>query len=302
MGEIQVSPVAYVIQLAVAPVFLLSGIGAILAVMTSRLGRIIDRARVLEDRLANATADEMPAIERDLGTLTHRARLIGPAITLCTITALLVCTVIAILFSSAFFHFDAAVPVALLFIAAMLAFFLGLLWFLREIYVATSNLRIASRRVHPRLPKSANMLVAAAFALPLPAYAQNAPVTLPTGVKAVWLGQAQRYTGAGKEMCTIVKPLPRPFVFESGVAEVSYAVELEPRTVKSAAARVIAPAGQELRSVACNMFTPIKGGFSQTQLGSMLSRVDKAPLVSGRYTLRITVDGQSVEVPFMIGR
>jgi hypothetical protein len=55
---------------------------------------------------------------------------------------------IGILFLSAFLHFDAAAPVALLFVASMLAFFLGLLWFLREIFVATSNLRIASRRVH----------------------------------------------------------------------------------------------------------------------------------------------------------
>ena len=132
------------------------------------------------------------------------------------------------------------------------------------------------------------------------AHAQSTPATLPAGVKAVWLGQAQRYKGAGKEMCTIVKPLPRPFAFESGVTELSYAVELEPQTVTSAAARVIAPVGQELRSVACNMFTPIKGGFSQTQLGSTLSRADRAPLVSGRYTLRITVDGQTVEVPFTI--
>ena len=129
---------------------------------------------------------------------------------------------------------------------------------------------------------------------------QNAPVTLPTGVRAVWFGQAQRYSGSGKEMCTIVKPLPRPFAFENGVTEITYAVELEPQIVKSAAARVIAPAGQELRSHACNIFTPIKGGFSQTQLGSTLSRADTAPLVSGRYTLRITVDGQTVEVPFTI--
>ena len=134
------------------------------------------------------------------------------------------------------------------------------------------------------------------------AHAQSTPATLPIGVKAVWFGQAQRYKGAGKEMCTIVKPLSRPFAFESGVTELSYAVELEPQTVTSATARVIAPAGQELRSVACNMFTPIKGGFSQTQLGSTLSRADKAALVSGRYTLRITVDGQTVDVPFVIGR
>ena len=150
MGEMAISPIAHVIQLSVAPVFLLSGIGAILAVMTSRLGRIIDRARLLEERLETAPPERAASIESDLATLTHRAKLIGPAITLCTATALLVCTVIAVLFLSAVLRFDATVPVALLFVAAMLAFFVGLLWFLREIFVATSNLSIASRRVHGR--------------------------------------------------------------------------------------------------------------------------------------------------------
>ena len=148
MGDMEISAIAHVIQLSVAPVFLLSGIGAILAVMTNRLGRIIDRARSLEDRLEDAPADRAAMLEADLATLARRARLIGPAITLCTATALLVCMVIGVLFLSAFLHFDAAVPAALLFVASMLAFFLGLLWFLREIFVATSNLRIASRRVH----------------------------------------------------------------------------------------------------------------------------------------------------------
>jgi hypothetical protein len=137
-------------------------------------------------------------------------------------------------------------------------------------------------------------------------------VTLPAGVKSVSFGQAQRYAGIGKEMCAIVKPLPSPAVFERGVTEISYAVELEPKVVKSASARVVAPAGprgpqrgtragvEELRAVGCNAFTPIKGGFSQTQLGSTLSRADKAPLRSGQYTLRITVDGQVAEVVFTI--
>jgi hypothetical protein len=137
-----VSAVAHVIQLAVAPVFLLSGIGAMLAVMTSRLGRVIDRARVLEDRLDGASPGVQRAIHGELAALSRRASLVGRAITLCTMTALLVCTVIAVLFSSAFLHFDASYPVALLFIAAMLAFFLGLLWFLREIFIATATLRI----------------------------------------------------------------------------------------------------------------------------------------------------------------
>ena len=151
MDETEVSAIAHVIQLSVAPVFLLSGIGAILAVMTSRLGRIIDRARVLEARLEEASSEHTAALEADLETLSHRAKFIGPAITLCTATALLVCMVIAVLFLSAFLRFDASVAVALLFIAAMLAFSLGLVWFLREIFIATRNLRIASRRVHGRV-------------------------------------------------------------------------------------------------------------------------------------------------------
>ena len=153
MDEIQVSPIAHVIQLAVAPVFLLSGIGAMLAVMTSRLGRIIDRARTLEARAETAAAQAADVLDEDLATLARRARLIGAAITLCTVTALLVCMVIGVLFLSAFLAFDASVAVALLFVAAMLAFFFGLLWFLREIFVATSSLRIASRRVHSGLVK-----------------------------------------------------------------------------------------------------------------------------------------------------
>jgi hypothetical protein len=135
-----ISSVSGIIQLAVAPVFLLSGIGAMLAVMTSRLSRVIDRARVLEASVAPGAA-----AQAELATLSRRAKLILRAITFCTLTALLVCTVIAILFSSAFLRFDASIPVAVLFIAAMMAFFLGLLWFLREIFLAASNLHIGPR-------------------------------------------------------------------------------------------------------------------------------------------------------------
>ena len=143
--EIAISAVAHVIQLAVAPVFLLTGIGAILAVMTNRLGRVIDRARVLEERLDGASPELLASLRSDLATLSTRAKLMNRAITLCTTTALLVCTVIAILFLSAFLDFDASIPVALLFIASMAAFFLGLLWFLREIFLATVSLRIGPR-------------------------------------------------------------------------------------------------------------------------------------------------------------
>ena len=137
-----ITAVAHAIQLAVAPVFLLSGIGAVLAVLTNRLSRIIDRGRALETQLAGHPGDAATRIQAELGALHRRAQLISRAITLCTITALLVCAVIATLFLGAFASFDTSVPVALFFVAAMVTFFAGLLFFLREIFVATANLRI----------------------------------------------------------------------------------------------------------------------------------------------------------------
>ena len=134
--------VAHAIQLAVAPVFLLTGIGAMLSVMTNRLGRVIDRARFLEQKLKIVQGSDGEDIRSHLKTLAYRARLIGRAINLCTTTALLVCTVIALLFIGAFLGLDPSIPVALLFIAAMGALVAGLLWFLREIFVATSSLHI----------------------------------------------------------------------------------------------------------------------------------------------------------------
>jgi hypothetical protein len=137
-----VGVVAHTIQLSVAPVFLLTGIGTILNVMTNRLGRIIDRARSQEAKLQDCAPELVPEIHAHLATLSLRAKLIGRAITFCTATALLVCTVIAILFLGGFLRLDTSMPVALLFIAAMLLLVLGLLWFLREIFVATAMLRI----------------------------------------------------------------------------------------------------------------------------------------------------------------
>jgi hypothetical protein len=137
-----ITAVAHAIQLAVAPVFLLSGVGAMLAVLTNRLSRVIDRSRVLETQLATNPPEAGAGIPTELQTLSRRAQLISHAITFCTITALLVCAVIATMFVGAFVRFDTAVLVALLFVAAMLALFIGLLSFIREIFIATANLRI----------------------------------------------------------------------------------------------------------------------------------------------------------------
>ena len=136
------SDIAHVIQLAVAPVFLLAGIGSILGVMASRLARVVDRARIMEGRLAAAEPAAYAELHARLMTLALRAKLMGRAIALCTLTALLVCAVIITLFTGAFFAFNAAIPAALLFIAALLSFATGLIWFLREIFLATASLKI----------------------------------------------------------------------------------------------------------------------------------------------------------------
>lgn len=138
-----VSNIAYFIQLSVAPVFLLTGVGAMLGVLTSRLARIIDRARALEARYeASTIAVVRSGLHRDLRMLSRRARLVSWAISLCTTSSLLVSAIIMLLFLQSLLqtYFHGVVPV--LFILAMGAFIIGLLSFLREIYLATASLRI----------------------------------------------------------------------------------------------------------------------------------------------------------------
>ena len=140
--DTHVADIAHIIQLAVAPVFLLSGVGVTLTVLTNRLSRIVDRARVLEERVAGATETLRTALNADLRPLASRARYINWAITLTTCCGLLVCLVIVSLFVGYFLSLDLSKTIALLFIVAILAFVVAFVSFLREIFLATSSLRI----------------------------------------------------------------------------------------------------------------------------------------------------------------
>ena len=135
-----------VIRLAVAPVFLLTGVGTMLAVLTSRLARVVERARVIEARADAAPAAERTALLQPLAAIAVRARLLNIAITLLTLCALLVSMVVITLFLGAFFDFPLTRIIALLFIAAMVSFVGALLCFLREVFVATAALRIGPQR------------------------------------------------------------------------------------------------------------------------------------------------------------
>ena len=136
-AELTVITITHAIQQAVAPVFLLAGIGGILNVLTGRLARIIDRSRALHQRLEHATDERAAAIRTELHTLTKRGRVVHRAIGFSTGSALLVCVVIAHLFINAVMGWHAGTPVAVLFILAMIFLIVSLTGFLREIQLAT---------------------------------------------------------------------------------------------------------------------------------------------------------------------
>lgn len=139
-------PIAHVIQLAVAPVFLLSGVGIVLTVLTNRLARVVDRARTVEAEAKSSAAKDLPRHREDLRILARRARLMNRSITLITISALLVALVVALLFVSALMEVNLSLPIATLFILAMLSLIVALVMFLREVFLAISALRIGLER------------------------------------------------------------------------------------------------------------------------------------------------------------
>lgn len=138
--DIQLGDIGHIIQLAIAPVFLLTGVGTNLAVLTNRLARIIDRSRVLEAQAHAADAAERSEAHAELATLYRRAHLINRAITLSTSCALLVCVVIAALFVGDALNLALAKFIALCFVLGMLSLIGSFLYFLREIFIATTAL------------------------------------------------------------------------------------------------------------------------------------------------------------------
>jgi hypothetical protein len=141
--------IAHAIQLAVAPVFLLTGVAALLGVMATRLARIIDRARWFDERWEQLTEARRTAAQRELRQLEHRRHVASWAINYSTFAALLVCVVVTTLFIDAFFATDLKWLAGVLFIGAMLALIAGLGCFLREVTLATRMVRIVHEDTPP---------------------------------------------------------------------------------------------------------------------------------------------------------
>lgn len=139
--------ITHTIQLAVAPVFLLSGLGTVISVLTTRLGRIIDRARLLESRVKTLDDAERAHAQLELQTLSRRARLIHRALTTGVGAALAVCLLITTAFVGYLTGSNLGLAVAGLFIFAMGLFAFALVSFMREAVLALDSLHFGKHAV-----------------------------------------------------------------------------------------------------------------------------------------------------------
>lgn len=137
--------IVHLIQSAVAPVFLLSGVGVTLGVLTNRLARIVDRARYLEQH-ASDEATRGESADTSLRVLARRAHYINIAINLCTISALLVSLVVMSLFASAFVQINLSAAIAIEFVLAMICLTASFAAFLFETRLAMRSLHFGARR------------------------------------------------------------------------------------------------------------------------------------------------------------
>ena len=143
--------VATVIQSAVAPVFLLAGIGAFLNVCVGRLARIVDRSRSLEPRLLASRGDEHDRIIQELRLLDRRIRIVNAAVLLSVSAAVLICLVVILLFAGRLAGLQFGTEIALLFIAAMLATAGGFAVFLHETRLGTTAVRVRAHLLEHRV-------------------------------------------------------------------------------------------------------------------------------------------------------
>ena len=135
------SDIAHVIQLAIAPVFLLTAIGTVLAVLTGRLARAVDRRRTLMAAVLSLEGEMADLVQQEIAFEVRRVKLIYVAISMAVMSALLVCALISIAFIDAFVAWHLGKLIAALFILAMVALIGSLSVFLREIFLAVNSPR-----------------------------------------------------------------------------------------------------------------------------------------------------------------
>ena len=141
-AAVHLNDIGHAIELALAPVFLLTGIAGVLNVMAGRLARIIDRGRQLTEGPSERLVATSATLKQELVSLERRRHLASAAITACTLSALLVCTVIAALFLEVLLGLELKLILGFFFTASTVSLVVGLAYFLREVHLATKTVRI----------------------------------------------------------------------------------------------------------------------------------------------------------------
>jgi hypothetical protein len=139
--EPHIPEITNVIQLAVAPVFMLTAVGTIIAALNIRLGRAVDRRRVLEHGLRSLSGGQQEDARAEIAQIARRIRYVYLSIVFSVLSGLFVCLLIAGAFIGAFVAADLTRAVAALFVLAVLSLIGSLLLFLREIFLAVSTPR-----------------------------------------------------------------------------------------------------------------------------------------------------------------
>jgi hypothetical protein len=143
-----------VLQTAIGPVILISGVGLLLLTMTNRLGRVIDRSRSLRHELRGAAAGEEARVLAEIRILVRRAGLLRRAITLASVSVLLAALLIITLFLTALLRIGDAWPIAVLFVCCMGTLIASLVEFIRDLNQSLAALRVELGIVGDSPPRS----------------------------------------------------------------------------------------------------------------------------------------------------
>jgi len=146
----QITHVAQTIQLAVAPIFLLAGIGGFLSVCAGRLARIIDRARVIEGLVIASRGEEHDRYVHEIRTLDKRMRVVNICVSLSVISACMTCLVVILLFANPFFGNRLDPVVAALFVATMVLIGVSFAFFIIETRLGSTVVRVRNEILHHR--------------------------------------------------------------------------------------------------------------------------------------------------------
>lgn len=131
-----------ILQMAIGPVILISGVGLLLLSMTNRLGRVIDRSRLLADGLRKCEAGERARFTSQLEVLSRRARLVRMAIILATFSMLLAAVLIIVLFLAALLRLEVGVLVIILFVGCLGSLIGSLVAFIGDVNLSLSALKL----------------------------------------------------------------------------------------------------------------------------------------------------------------